>query len=105
MLSPEKSAKLENLLGGLPAQAAMRLASAIEVDRLAGGAELPHDMILRPCVRLWRVLPIANARRHRCVCSAARSKICIVTQTAKENRRAASHARTSPSCGTGSARR
>src|SRR5438105_4198135 len=54
MLPLEKSAKLQNLLDGLPAQTAMRLARAIEVDRLAGGVALPHEMILsalRPALR------------------------------------------------------
>ena len=40
MLSPEKAALLQSLLGSLPAQAAARLARAVEVDRLAGGRVL-----------------------------------------------------------------
>jgi hypothetical protein len=54
MLSIEKSTMLQSLLGGLPPKAAMRLARAIEVDRLAGGTILPHEMILnalRPTLR------------------------------------------------------
>ncbi len=54
MLPLEKSTKLQNLLGGLPAQTAVRLARAIEVDRLSGGVVLPHEMILnvlRPALR------------------------------------------------------
>ena len=54
MLSPEKSALLKSLLENLPAQAAMKLAKAVEVDRLAGGRVLPHEMILgalRPMLR------------------------------------------------------
>ena len=54
MLPLEKSTKLQNLLGGLSAQTAVRLARAIEVDRLAGGVVLPHEMILtalRPALR------------------------------------------------------
>jgi hypothetical protein len=54
MLSVEKSALLQNLLGGLPPKAAVRLARAVEVDRLAGGAILPHELILnalRPTLR------------------------------------------------------
>lgn len=45
---------LQSLLGGLPPKAAMRLARAVEVDRLAGGTILPHEMILnalRPTLR------------------------------------------------------
>ena len=54
MLSPEKSALLRSLLSGLPPVAAARLAKAVEVDRLAGGRVLPHDLILnalRPMLR------------------------------------------------------
>lgn len=54
MLSPDKAALLQSFLGSLPAQAASRLAKAVEVDRLAGGRLLPHDLILaslRPMLR------------------------------------------------------
>ncbi|HWA92836.1 MAG TPA: hypothetical protein VG889_22585 [Rhizomicrobium sp.] len=54
MLSPEKTARLSLLLGSLPAQAAARLARAVEIDRLSGGRGLPHDFILstlRPMLR------------------------------------------------------
>jgi hypothetical protein len=54
MLSVEKSAMLQSLLGGLPPKAAVRLARAVEVDRLAGGTILPHEVILnalRPTLR------------------------------------------------------
>jgi len=54
MLSPEKSAQLKSFLGMLPSMAAAKLARAVEVDRLAGGKMLPHDMILdalRPALR------------------------------------------------------
>jgi len=54
MLSPEKSALLTSLLEKVPAGTAARLAKAVEVDRLAGGTVLPHDMILgalRPALR------------------------------------------------------
>jgi len=46
MLSAEKSALLRAFLGGLPQPAAARLAKAVEIDRLAGGAVLPHELIL-----------------------------------------------------------
>jgi hypothetical protein len=54
MLSVEKSAMLQGLLKGLPPKAAVRLARAVEVDRLSGGSILPHEMILnalRPTLR------------------------------------------------------
>jgi hypothetical protein len=54
MLSAEKTALLQAFLGGLPQPAAARLAKAVEVDRVAGGAVLPHDLILgalRPMLR------------------------------------------------------
>jgi hypothetical protein len=46
MLSAEKSALLRAFLSGLPQPAAMRLARAVEIDRLGGGTVLPHDLIL-----------------------------------------------------------
>ena len=46
MLTPEKSALLRSLLGAVPPQAASLLARAVEIDRLAGGRTLPHDLIL-----------------------------------------------------------
>jgi len=54
MLTPEKSRMLELFLGQLPEKAAMRLAQAVEIDRLNGGRGLPHDLILgalRPALR------------------------------------------------------
>jgi hypothetical protein len=54
MLSPEKAGLLTAFLGGLPERVALRLAKAVEVDRLAGGTALPHDLILealRPVLR------------------------------------------------------
>lgn len=60
MLSPEKSALLTSFLAGLPAQAAMKLAKAVEVDRLAGGKLLPHELILgalRPMLRTSDTAP------------------------------------------------
>jgi hypothetical protein len=46
MLSPQKSALLQSFLGGLPPVAAARLAKAVEIDRVAGGRVLPHELIL-----------------------------------------------------------
>jgi hypothetical protein len=46
MLTSEKSELLRNFLGHLPKEAAARLASAVELDRLLDGSGLPHDMIL-----------------------------------------------------------
>jgi hypothetical protein len=54
MISPERSGLLKSFLGSLPEQIAARLARAVEVDRLADGKSLPHDMILeglRPALR------------------------------------------------------
>ncbi|HEX2589862.1 MAG TPA: hypothetical protein VHL34_00095 [Rhizomicrobium sp.] len=54
MLTPEKSGMLRTFLGALPENVALRLAKAIEVDRLAGGEALPHALILealRPALR------------------------------------------------------
>jgi hypothetical protein len=55
MLSPEKTGLLSAFLGGLPESIALRLAKAVEVDRLSGGVLLPHETILaalRPALRL-----------------------------------------------------
>jgi hypothetical protein len=54
MLSADKINLLQSFLGGLPAHLAHRLAKAVEVDRLAEGKLLPHDLILsglRPVLR------------------------------------------------------
>lgn len=45
-LTPEKRARLLEFLGGLPSGAAGKLFAAIERDRAAGGAGLPHDLLL-----------------------------------------------------------
>ena len=46
MLTPEKSELLRRFLGSLPKQVAARLAAAVEVDKLADGSGLPHEVIL-----------------------------------------------------------
>jgi hypothetical protein len=54
MLTPERTGLLKSFLGSLPEEIAARLARAVEVDRLADGKSLPHDMILdglRPALR------------------------------------------------------
>jgi hypothetical protein len=54
MLTSDKSELLQTFLGALPERAAARLAKAVEVDRLADGTALPHQMILdslRPTLR------------------------------------------------------
>src|SRR5215469_6168028 len=54
MLSPQKTGLLTAFLGTLPEHLAARLAKAVEVDRLADGDALPHDLILqglRPVLR------------------------------------------------------
>lgn len=54
MISGDKARALQAFLGSLPEAMAARLAKAVEVDRLAGGTALPHDLILdalRPALR------------------------------------------------------
>lgn len=54
MLTDEKIKLLRQNLGALPERAAVRLAKAVEVDRLAGGTTLPHELLLdclRPVLR------------------------------------------------------
>jgi hypothetical protein len=54
MLSSEKTVLLQSFLGSLPKDIAARLATAVEIDRLAEGSALPHDLILeglRPLLR------------------------------------------------------
>lgn len=54
MLPDVKSGLLLQFLGGLPSDIAMRLARAVEVDRLMDGKALPHQTILdglRPVLR------------------------------------------------------
>jgi len=54
MLSNARITLLQSFLGSLPTDVASRLASAIEIDRLAEGKALPHELILdglRPVLR------------------------------------------------------
>jgi hypothetical protein len=54
MVASDKSVLLQSFLGTLPKEMAARLASAVELDRLAEGQALPHDLILeglRPILR------------------------------------------------------
>jgi hypothetical protein len=54
MLSQDKTGLLQTFLGSLPGDIALRLARAVEVDRLMDGTALPHDVILdglRPVLR------------------------------------------------------
>jgi hypothetical protein len=54
MLSPERTGLLKSFLGSLPEEIALRLARAVEVDRLSDGKSFPHEMILeglRPALR------------------------------------------------------
>ena len=46
MLTPDKTEQLRNFLGNLPRDIAARLAAAVELDRLAEGSGLPHEVIL-----------------------------------------------------------
>src|SRR4051812_10878345 len=47
MISADKQLLLSGFLGQLPERVAARLAKAVEVDRLIGGSNLPHEDILR----------------------------------------------------------
>ena len=54
MISPEQNGMLKSFLGSLPEQIAVRLARAVEIDRLVDGTSLPHELILqslRPSLR------------------------------------------------------
>jgi hypothetical protein len=54
MVTTEKAGLLTAYLAGLPEPLALRLAKAIELDRLCEGRSLPHDLILdglRPALR------------------------------------------------------
>ena len=55
MLTPEKAVLLQSFLGSLPRDVAARLAAAVELDRLADGSALPHDLILEGLRPLLRV--------------------------------------------------
>jgi hypothetical protein len=57
MIASEKAKMLREFLGCLPESLASRLAKAVEVDRLAGGTGLPHDMILAGLRPVLRRLP------------------------------------------------
>jgi hypothetical protein len=70
MIAPDKAQMLEAFLAACRESLAARLAKAVEVDRLAGGASLPHDLILdglRPVLRLTPAserTPTASAAFH-----------------------------------------
>jgi hypothetical protein len=54
MLTPDKAGLLQSFLGSLPERMAALLAKAVEVDRLADGTGLPHEIVLdglRPVLR------------------------------------------------------
>jgi hypothetical protein len=54
MIRSDRAQLLKTFLGGLPEAVATRLAKAIELDRLADGKSLPHELILeglRPVLR------------------------------------------------------
>ena len=53
-MDANKARQLSALLGALPVPVAVRLAKAVEIDRLNGGTALPHELILnavRPVLR------------------------------------------------------
>src|ERR1051326_2851092 len=57
MLSENKQLLLGGFLGRLPERVAARLAKAVEVDRLIGGSDLPHEEILRALRPQLRTVP------------------------------------------------
>jgi hypothetical protein len=57
MLSGDKQLLLGGFLGRLPERVAARLAKAVEVDRLIGGSNLPHEEILRALRPQLRTVP------------------------------------------------
>lgn len=57
MLSADKQLLLSGFLGQLPENVAARLAKAVEVDRLIGGSNLPHEDILRALRPQLRQVP------------------------------------------------
>jgi hypothetical protein len=70
MVTTDKAELLLNFLATLPESLALRLASAVEVDRLAEGKQLPHELILeglRPVLsRAFRVARAATPTRLFC---------------------------------------
>lgn len=70
MLSQEKQTVLRGFLGQLPERVASRLAKAIEVDRLIGGTELPHEDLLKALRPQLRQVPekkrMATPQRFFC---------------------------------------
>ena len=57
ILSADKMLLLSGFLGQLPEHVAARLAKAVEVDRLIGGSNLPHEEILRALRPQLRQVP------------------------------------------------
>jgi hypothetical protein len=57
MLTEDKQLLLSGFLGRLPDRVAARLAKAVEVDRLIGGNDLPHEEILRALRPQLRTVP------------------------------------------------
>ncbi len=69
-LTADKQVLLSGFLGQLPDHVAARLAKAVEVDRLIGGTELPHEEILRALRPQLREVPqpqrVATPQRLFC---------------------------------------
>ena len=70
MLPAEKQTVLRGFLGQLPERVASRLAKAIEVDRLIGGTDLPHEELLQALRPQLRQMPdkkrMATPQRFFC---------------------------------------
>jgi hypothetical protein len=89
MLTPEKSELLQAFLRRLPSLAAVRLAKAIEMDRLAGGSILPHEAVLEA---LRPVLPDHSERTQtplRLFCRPFEDLLVQQTVTVKQKARIA----------------
>lgn len=70
MISADRQLLLSGFLGKLPPHLAARLAKAVEVDRLVGGTELPHDKLLQALRPQLHEVPresrVLTAQRYFC---------------------------------------
>ena len=105
MLTSQKAQILTEFLGKLPEDIAIRLAKAVELDRLVDGKSLPHDLILdglRPVLRRaesatrtptplrlfcqpFQDLLTSDARSEKLIGKIAYSTIAIVWNWLKDN--------------------
>ncbi len=76
MLPPGKQEQLNTFLAGLPEGVAAQLARVVEVDRLAGGTGLPHELLLdalRPKLPAMIERRLRSLDSHLALIRAARS--------------------------------